>query len=441
MDIAFNQTEVHMSDPAMHNTEVRPDAWKEGREQQQSAAEGESGKEGEGDKDIESAQQPASIQVESGTYQEPAAAQGVDQSSIQSNEASYEANNQLSTELASDEQSLLDAQPNVDPAVSSVVSQADIPAQSTEVTQEQLQESSAPIDFQALLASLKTAPSNATPNSNVPEGPPGLETSQAQASTASGGTAASPVTASSFGPAPGAGLPSRPPPQEQPLIHPNYVHSQHIRDYHPHAAHPAFQPQARANGTGNTAEPSSRQFVPAVAIQGPQNGQTYSAAPVQAPAASVSPAQQTTQHSRNSSGTPLESRRERNITAGEPIREEDMKWTQETQRKFDQFIGEERAYVAEGRWEQFPPGSRLFVGMYMNVVDRQGSYTNDCSGNLPSERVTKRDIFHVFHHYGGLAQISIKQAYGFVQYLRKEDCQRALDVEQGRQIRDKRIRE
>lgn len=62
------------------------------------------------------------------------------------------------------------------------------------------------------------------------------------------------------------------------------------------------------------------------------------------------------------------------------------------------------------------------------------------TGNLSSEKVTKRDIFHVFHTYGDLAQISIKQAYGFVQFLRTEDCVRALESEQGTQIRDKKIR-
>lgn len=53
--------------------------------------------------------------------------------------------------------------------------------------------------------------------------------------------------------------------------------------------------------------------------------------------------------------------------------------------------------------------------------------------------MTKRDIFHVFHLYGELAQISIKQAYGFVQFLLMEDCMRALDAEQGTRIRDKNI--
>jgi hypothetical protein len=75
----------------------------------------------------------------------------------------------------------------------------------------------------------------------------------------------------------------------------------------------------------------------------------------------------------------------------------------------------------------------MFVGFALRLTDLE-------TGNLSSEKVTKRDIFHVFHHYGDVAQISIKQAYGFVQYLRTEDCQRALAAEQGRQIRDKRIR-
>jgi nuclear polyadenylated RNA-binding protein 3 len=54
--------------------------------------------------------------------------------------------------------------------------------------------------------------------------------------------------------------------------------------------------------------------------------------------------------------------------------------------------------------------------------------------------VTKRDIFHAFHRYGDLAQISIKQAYGFVQFLRPQDCAVALQREEGRQIRGKKIR-
>lgn len=62
------------------------------------------------------------------------------------------------------------------------------------------------------------------------------------------------------------------------------------------------------------------------------------------------------------------------------------------------------------------------------------------AGNLPSERVTKRDLFHMFHTYGKLAQISIKQAYGFVQFAEASSCRKALDAEQGGILRGRKIR-
>jgi RNA recognition motif-containing protein len=62
-------------------------------------------------------------------------------------------------------------------------------------------------------------------------------------------------------------------------------------------------------------------------------------------------------------------------------------------------------------------------------------------GNLASEQVTKRDVFHIFHHYGKIAQISIKQAYGFVQYYSAEACQQALVSQEGTELRGKKIRE
>jgi hypothetical protein len=54
--------------------------------------------------------------------------------------------------------------------------------------------------------------------------------------------------------------------------------------------------------------------------------------------------------------------------------------------------------------------------------------------------VTKRDIFHIFHRYGKLAQIAIKQAYGFVQFEIADACFAALEHEQGAVIRDKKMR-
>jgi hypothetical protein len=49
-------------------------------------------------------------------------------------------------------------------------------------------------------------------------------------------------------------------------------------------------------------------------------------------------------------------------------------------------------------------------------------------------------MFHRFHQYGKLAQISIKQAYGFIQFLEAGACHAALQIEQGALIRGRKIR-
>ncbi|KAJ5891085.1 uncharacterized protein N7473_007313 [Penicillium subrubescens] len=109
------------------------------------------------------------------------------------------------------------------------------------------------------------------------------------------------------------------------------------------------------------------------------------------------------------------------LSRGKPLSEDDQPWGPEVQKKYDEFLHDERIYVTEGLWDRFPVGSRLFVG------------------NLPTERVTKRDMFHRFHQYGKLAQISIKQAYGFIQFLEAGACHAALQIEQGALIRGRKI--
>jgi RNA recognition motif-containing protein len=66
-------------------------------------------------------------------------------------------------------------------------------------------------------------------------------------------------------------------------------------------------------------------------------------------------------------------------------------------------------------------GSRLFVG------------------NLSTEKVQKKDVFRKFFRYGQLAQISLKQAYGFVQFMDSATCATALAMEQGTKIRGREI--
>ena len=61
-------------------------------------------------------------------------------------------------------------------------------------------------------------------------------------------------------------------------------------------------------------------------------------------------------------------------------------------------------------------------------------------GNLYTEKVTKRDLFYVFYKYGRVAQISMKSAYGFVQYHDADACFHALQSEQAIEIKGRKIR-
>jgi hypothetical protein len=50
--------------------------------------------------------------------------------------------------------------------------------------------------------------------------------------------------------------------------------------------------------------------------------------------------------------------------AGRPSQtvDDEAPWGPEVQKKYDEFLHDERVYVTEGLWDRFPPGSRLFVG-------------------------------------------------------------------------------
>ncbi|RFU30851.1 hypothetical protein B7463_g5495, partial [Scytalidium lignicola] len=111
----------------------------------------------------------------------------------------------------------------------------------------------------------------------------------------------------------------------------------------------------------------------------------------------------------------------RSIENSDERDEADRPWGPTVQKLYDDFLGDERHYVTEGTWDKFPVGSRLFIG------------------NLPTEKVTKRDLFHVFYKYGRLAQISLKQAYGFVQFHDANACYTALDREQGQEVRGRKM--
>ncbi|GAB1317555.1 nuclear polyadenylated RNA-binding protein 3 [Madurella fahalii] len=89
--------------------------------------------------------------------------------------------------------------------------------------------------------------------------------------------------------------------------------------------------------------------------------------------------------------------------------------------QWEAFQADEKRYTSEAKWERFPEGSRIFIG------------------NLSSERVSKREVFDVFHRFGRLAQISLKNAYGFVQYHTVAEGQAAMQGAQGIELGGRKI--
>ncbi|KAG5519742.1 hypothetical protein PMAC_000015 [Pneumocystis sp. 'macacae'] len=96
---------------------------------------------------------------------------------------------------------------------------------------------------------------------------------------------------------------------------------------------------------------------------------------------------------------------------------------------FQKFLVDEKHIMSNTAPHEFPPGSRMFIGILNPWI----------LCNLPTEKVTKKDVFRVFYPYGRLGQIALKQAYGFVQFFSSEECQNAINGEQGTMIRGRKM--
>ena len=155
------------------------------------------------------------------------------------------------------------------------------------------------------------------------------------------------------------GLPPRPPPQEEPSTHPNYNPSDDIRTYHqlpsqtsnPPTSYPSQQHSN--NNQSNTGAPA----LAAAGAPGTSSGVSSLPPP---PGLNI-------QKTESSGAEPQESsvlKNGRENQAARPPKngDEDSPWGPEVQRKYDDFLHNERIYVTEGLWDRFPPGSRLFVG-------------------------------------------------------------------------------
>ena len=203
------------------------------------------------------------------------------------------------------------------------------------------------VDFQNLLDNLPP------PSLNAPTAPPVSEATASSMDYPSVPQAPSdePVQAS-------LGLPPRPPPQEKPSIHPNYNPSDDIRSYHQLPAHNPTTPASYPNQDSNHLH-----SLVAAGAPGTSSGSNALPPP---PLASFQQSPPPGTESQDPSAQANHKSGASDRQTGRPIKatDEDTPWSREVQRKYDEFLHEERVYVTEGLWDRFPPGSRLFVGPY-----------------------------------------------------------------------------
>ncbi|RFU79188.1 hypothetical protein TARUN_3044 [Trichoderma arundinaceum] len=250
-------------------------------------------------------------------------------------------------------------------------------------------ENSSSVDIQQLVADLTAHPAEPSPGNHDP--------SSASAATADAPAASNPLppTITTSALPSSSSLPPRPP---LPQVAPQSYASQH---------HP---PGTNSNVSGSVGVPPTPGQPSTFAIAGAPGTSTEalgSLPPPPATAMNPSAAAASINPSSYPSNQP-----------GYPV---DRAQDSEYQHQWDQFMADERQYMSEAKWDRFPEGSRIFIG------------------NLSSDKVSKRDVFDIFHRFGRLAQISLKSAYGFVQYHTVEEGRSALENLQGMEVKGRRI--
>lgn len=160
-------------------------------------------------------------------------------------------------------------------------------------------------------------------------------------------------------------LPPRPPPQEKPISHPNYSGVEDIRSFHPHSQK---TPATTNNSQHNIVPP---QTGPAPILTIGANGLPPP------PPASFQGSNQTPTDRVQSPSSALQDHKDDADKKSDKASasDEEVQWSPEVQKIYDDFLQDERKYVTEGQWDKFPANSRLFIGtarsliMFMQVSD------------------------------------------------------------------------
>ena len=212
------------------------------------------------------------------------------------------------------------------------------------------------VNYQTLLDNLSSSTATAPSADNITSittAAPSETTNAPRPSSAESPIAALPIP---------AGLPPRPPPQEKPAIHPNYTPGEDIRSYHyPHTQ--------TSNSHISYASQPSNSYRPTPGYHHPASGATVGANGLPPPPLAtfqqpVPKPGQTQRSPRTDQSRPKGSSGRNGEKSALPAdkEEDEVPWGQDIERKYAQFLHDEAIYVAEGLWDRFPSGSRLFVG-------------------------------------------------------------------------------
>ncbi|OTA07172.1 hypothetical protein A9Z42_0080500 [Trichoderma parareesei] len=249
-------------------------------------------------------------------------------------------------------------------------------------------EASSSLDIQQLVADLTAHPAESGPENPDPTPAPRATADVPEASNSIPSTTTANTTTIPTALPSSSSLPPRPPlPQAAP---PSYASSHH-------------PPGANSNVSGGAGAPSTLTHAGAPGTSTEALG-TLPPHPTTAMNSAAASSMKPSSHASKTPGYHVD-------------RSQDADY----QRQWDQFMADERQYMSEAKWDRFPEGSRIFIG------------------NLSSDKVSKRDVFDIFHKYGRLAQISLKSAYGFVQYHTVEEGRNALEHLQGMEVKGRRI--
>ena len=162
-------------------------------------------------------------------------------------------------------------------------------------------------------------------------------------------------------------LPPRPPPQEKPISHPNYSAEDDIRSFHPHSQKASGSNNTNANGAS----------IPPQAAAPPILTVGSNGLPPPPPASfqgQNKPSTDQVESPLNTNQAPSDSTGKKDdANAGS---DEEVQWSPETQKVYDDFLQDERKYVTEGQWDKFPANSRLFIGMSPQLHRWEGYNTD-----------------------------------------------------------------